>query len=247
MLHFFRRIRQSLLQDSKFRKYTIYALGEIALVMIGILLALQVNNWNEERKTLGQQKAYLTGIKIDLIQDTTFLSDVIKKHSYWMERILYQDPTLNQSSTDSYLTQNLSFSHLVGRPVAEVRHVFAPERRFRPKQGSYNSLISEGKAGIIKNRTLFDEIQRVYHLDYKSSEEIAAKLWERTNELMNKYSYDIRYGNYGDPIKIDDMKMIGDLYSLYGTLSFYTSFSVNLKKDVTSLIDKVDMELKAFK
>ena len=137
---------------------------------------------------------------------------------------------MNHSYTDSYLTANLSFSHLVGQPVPEVRQVFAPERRFRPKQGSYNSLISEGKAGILKNRALFDEIQRVYHLDYKSSEQIAQKLWERSNELMNKYSEAIRYGTYDDPVKIDDKKMIGDLYSLYGTLSFYTSFSINLKK-----------------
>lgn len=245
MLHFFRRIRKALISDNKFRKYTLYAIGEITLVMIGILLALQVNNWNEERKILGQEKTYLIGIKNDLIQDTSFLSDVIKNHSLWMERILYQDPTLNQSSTDSYLTQSLSFSQLVGRPVPEVRQVFITERRFRPKQGSYNSLISEGKSGIITNRSLFDEIQRVYQLDYKSSEEIAQKLWERSNELVNKFSYDIRYGNYGDPIKIDDKKMIGDLYSLYGILSFYTSFSINLKKDVSSLIDEVEMELKA--
>ena len=244
MLHFFRRIRKALITDSKYRKYLMYALGEIALVMIGILLALQVNNWNEERKILGQEKTYLIGIKNDLSQDTAFLTDVIKKHSYWMERIIYQDPTLNHSYTDSYLTANLSFSHLVGRPVPEVRQVFTTERRFRPKQGSYNSLISEGKSGIITNRLLFDEIQRVYHLDYKSSEEIAQKLWERSNELINKFSYDIRYGNYGDPIKIDDKKMIGDLYSLYGILSFYTSFSINLKKEVTALIDEVEMELK---
>ena len=49
MLRFFRRIRQSLLESNRFRKYLIYAIGEIALVMIGILLALQVNNWNNER------------------------------------------------------------------------------------------------------------------------------------------------------------------------------------------------------
>lgn len=50
MIRFFRRIRKSLLADNKFNKYLIYAIGEIALVMIGILLALQVNIWNENRK-----------------------------------------------------------------------------------------------------------------------------------------------------------------------------------------------------
>ncbi|PKA99793.1 hypothetical protein B0O79_3514 [Flavobacteriaceae bacterium MAR_2009_75] len=47
MIKFFRHIRKRLLSENKFRKYLLYAIGEIVLVMIGILLALQVNNWNE--------------------------------------------------------------------------------------------------------------------------------------------------------------------------------------------------------
>jgi hypothetical protein len=50
MLRFFRQIRQRLLTDNKFSKYLLYAVGEIFLVVIGILIALQVNNWNEARK-----------------------------------------------------------------------------------------------------------------------------------------------------------------------------------------------------
>ena len=50
MIKFFRKIRQRLLTENKFSKYLLYAIGEIALVMIGILLALQVNDWNETKK-----------------------------------------------------------------------------------------------------------------------------------------------------------------------------------------------------
>ena len=49
MLRFFRQIRTRLLLSNNFSKYALYALGEILLVMVGILLALQVNNWNENR------------------------------------------------------------------------------------------------------------------------------------------------------------------------------------------------------
>ena len=50
MLTFFRRIRKGLLEGGRTSKYLLYAIGEIALVVIGILIALQINNWNEERK-----------------------------------------------------------------------------------------------------------------------------------------------------------------------------------------------------
>jgi len=50
MLKFFRKIRKDLLSDGKTGKYLKYAIGEIVLVVIGILIALQINNWNENRK-----------------------------------------------------------------------------------------------------------------------------------------------------------------------------------------------------
>ena len=50
MIKFFRKIRQNLLSEGKAQKYLKYAIGEIVLVVIGILIALQINNWNEERK-----------------------------------------------------------------------------------------------------------------------------------------------------------------------------------------------------
>ena len=49
MIKFFRKIRQKLLSDSKFSQYLIYAIGEIVLVVIGILIALQIDNWNTQR------------------------------------------------------------------------------------------------------------------------------------------------------------------------------------------------------
>jgi len=50
MLRFFRQIRKTLIEQDNIRKYLLFAIGEILLVVIGIFIALQVNNWNEERK-----------------------------------------------------------------------------------------------------------------------------------------------------------------------------------------------------
>lgn len=51
MIKFFRKIRKNMIKENRTSKYLVYAIGEIVLVVIGILIALQVNNWNEERKT----------------------------------------------------------------------------------------------------------------------------------------------------------------------------------------------------
>jgi len=76
MLKFFRKIRQRLLSENKFNKYLIYAIGEIILVVIGILIALQINNWNikqTEQKTI---KEYAESLIQDLEEDIS-MSNII--------------------------------------------------------------------------------------------------------------------------------------------------------------------------
>ena len=69
MIRFFRTLRQRLLSENRLGKYLLYAIGEIALVMIGILLALQVNTWNEARKDRAFLDFSLQKIHTDLKSD----------------------------------------------------------------------------------------------------------------------------------------------------------------------------------
>ena len=62
MIKFFRKIRQKLISKNKFSKYLIYAIGEIILVVIGILIALGINNWNEANKKDTEEREYLTNL-----------------------------------------------------------------------------------------------------------------------------------------------------------------------------------------
>lgn len=66
MIKFFRKIRQKLLSENKFSKYLIYAIGEIILVVIGILIALAINNWKENQKLRNQEITYLNNLRDDL-------------------------------------------------------------------------------------------------------------------------------------------------------------------------------------
>jgi hypothetical protein len=73
MISFFRKIRQKLLAENRVTRYLAYALGEILLVMVGILLALQVNNWNENRKTQVFEKEILSLINENLSRDSILI------------------------------------------------------------------------------------------------------------------------------------------------------------------------------
>ena len=77
MIKLFRNIRKNLLAEGKTSKYLKYAIGEIILVVIGILIALQVNNWNENRKTQQRQTIFLNNIKQDLTNDLIQLNQII--------------------------------------------------------------------------------------------------------------------------------------------------------------------------
>lgn len=77
MINFFRQIRQRLLSENKTGKYLKYAFGEIILVVIGILIALQINNWNEIRQENSITQKYYDGFVTDLEKDRNLLEFLI--------------------------------------------------------------------------------------------------------------------------------------------------------------------------
>jgi hypothetical protein len=99
MLHFLRRIRRSLINSGSLKKYTLYAIGEILLVMIGILLALQVNNWNETRK--------------QHLNDIKFLKNL--QHEIVLDTAVFADKTIEYKSINQQLEQTLQF---LSRPTS---------------------------------------------------------------------------------------------------------------------------------
>lgn len=78
MIKFFRKIRQKILNENKFSKYLIYAFGEIILVVIGILIALQINNWNENIKSEKQLKNIYNEVELNLKSDLSNIDTVIE-------------------------------------------------------------------------------------------------------------------------------------------------------------------------
>lgn len=91
MITIFRKIRQKLIDSGSVTKYLLYAIGEILLVVFGILLALQINNWNEERKLDKTTRVLLKQIQLDLVENIEISNNVIKEYQekdsvFWVMR-----------------------------------------------------------------------------------------------------------------------------------------------------------------
>ncbi|OZV66396.1 DUF6090 family protein [Winogradskyella aurantia] len=100
MIKFFRKIRQRLLSENKFSKYLFYAVGEIVLVVIGILIALQINNANTHRKETQTLRGYLSSIKNNIASDKKQIEaiisfrDSVKVYSQKIVQLSKQDKIL---------------------------------------------------------------------------------------------------------------------------------------------------------
>lgn len=143
MIKYFRRIRKALLTQNRFGKYLLYALGEIVLVVIGILLALQANNWNTTRKEAQQEQALLSELQLEYQGKLSELNEkiqlrnlIIKDTQTLLDIIAAKDRTVELDSI--YLKLFLP--------------IIIPT--FDASNSVTEELISSGKLYIIKNHTL---------------------------------------------------------------------------------------------
>ena len=114
-MKFFRKIRQKLLTENSFSKYMIYALGEIILVVIGILIAIQINNWRERQKEDAVVENYLRQLKSDLAADTSYYEESIsylesKVGAYQDYKKVFSESDLNISKVIAHI-EKLDFDH----------------------------------------------------------------------------------------------------------------------------------------
>jgi len=154
MIKFFRRIRQQLLTENKFSKYVLYAIGEIALVMIGILLALQVNNWNEERKSKSLVTTYIGSLQGDLKKDIELLTPGISYIEFdWKKNKSYSSRLSSPNATYDTLIKiaRYEFFPAMGGPQNELN------------QNTYNTLLSTGDINLL-DTGLLKKLQNHYTL-----------------------------------------------------------------------------------
>ncbi len=158
MIKFFRKIRQRLLTENKLSSYLLYAIGEIVLVVIGIFIALQLNNWNTNRLSKNEELQVLESLHQEFSQNLGVFDSIYKKHLERKESIeILMSTEIQDLSLDS-------LNVLTGKSHNNYT--------FDPYQGIYRSVINSGKIELISNYSLKQRISKFQDLliDYKEEE-----------------------------------------------------------------------------
>jgi hypothetical protein len=154
MIKFFRNIRQNLLAEGKTTKYFKYAIGEIILVVIGILIALSINNWNENRKLHNEELNLLSDIKTNLLStNTTFKNNILDN----------QKDILQYEKIEYYLDNNLKYNVELDSAFGVLTFWNTPYIT----SSAYNTLQTKG-LDLVKNKQLRQEIVDMYEVQLRS-------------------------------------------------------------------------------
>ncbi|QLG43797.1 DUF6090 family protein [Costertonia aggregata] len=176
MIKFFRKIRKKLLAEKRFSKYLLYAIGEIILVVIGILIALQINNWNENTKSLKVEKTYYCKITEDLQVDIKNIDSSMVTLDKRLE------------STERFLKNLLK----IQKDKAVIFKDFLPTFRyykFIPTKAAIVDITSSGKLEKLRSQILKKRILNHYTAQDNATTIIDINYNALTEKLFNVEKY----------------------------------------------------------
>ena len=240
-------MRQNLLKEGKTSKYFKYAIGEIILVVIGILIALQINNWNENRKENAFELQLLYSFKTGLQKDLADLDGNVKWHRrgiFAVDSILYaleNDVTYDINKIASHFSKAMTPTY------------------FQYSTSAFETLKSKGIT-IISNRDLREEIIGVFDSQYNfflqnqmhHIEEIERGYTQVfSSRFKESYKYDLTKSDFpGSLMPIDFESLKNDHEFLYylKSLKNRTIILVDwqyklLRNRIVNLIEKIELEI----
>ena len=182
MIKLFRNIRKKLATEGKAIGYMRYAIGEIVLVVIGILIALQINNWNENRKNRIKEKAILKELHKDFSKNLEEFYPI-------------KQAQLNTFNSGKIVFRNIKKLHLPKSKDSVLRNATGMfgGYPYHPSNGVVESLISTGDINLIRNDTLRKYLVSWKDVLYDYSEDVAIdrELWANQIE-----PYVIKHGDF---------------------------------------------------
>lgn len=149
MINFFRKIRQNMINENKVSKYILYAIGEIVLVVVGILIALQINNWNTKRIEKREEISSYKNIKRQINDDKNVISGIIDYNNLYYKQYKYANQVIEQNDQSKIDT--------LGK-IALKLYKYSDYNR---SSNIYQNLINSGELKLLKNRDIIEQIQQL--------------------------------------------------------------------------------------
>ena len=178
MLTFFRRIRKGLLEGGRTSKYLLYAIGEIALVVIGILIALQINNWNQERQEKKELHTYLENIRSNLEDDLISLYEI---KTFRDSSVAYSWRWLTLAKKES-----ITLKELMNQEYSSFG-VFI-DKYFQSRSSGFETLKTSGFIGKLNGTVLEQKLNNYYYTVDKIRE--GETSLNNTIETMKNLAFD---------------------------------------------------------
>ena len=239
MIKFFRKIRQKLLTENKFSKYLIYAIGEILLVMIGILLAFQANQWKEQKTEKELEIKLITEIQNGLKSD---LIDVKVNHEYHKEILKNQYKVIDWLKNDGQFNDSTTYQFSMA----------TKRTSFMVSKAPFESLKEFG-LNRISNDAIKHKIIRLYDVLYPQYENVISMYYVQDEKLFNviyKYFDDWNMSPYvyeNKPKNLSQLKKDHAVLMRFKYLTNYNAFLVasnaKMEKLLIEIIDLIDLEL----
>ena len=231
MIKFFRKIRYDLMGKNKTGRYLKYAIGEIILVVIGILIALSINNWNNERQNEIREFIYLEGIKNDLENDAEFIKTLLPR---------YEQRVLNYFRLDSIV--RLKSNRIFEVEFSEFGRLTLQTYTFYPNIGSYSSLISENSTALISNQNLSKQLKNIYEIQYVRISSLGQELDDIATKIKWELRLDFRQKLEGYNYQDFD-SLFADLGEMNRNVVKYETRLKNLLGIIDKCIDAIELEL----
>lgn len=235
MLLFLRKIRRKLIStDNKVITYLLYAIGEIFLVVIGILIAVQVDNWNEHRKLQEVSKFTVQKLKSELVDARDKLNESYKANEFII------------SKSEGFLTSDYPFDSLKNFP-AEVFYwiAFVPARIDIPtitnETGLDSQINTQGnlKDQLWKIRSLMHRLDDS-HNDIKTYWNTQVITFITESGHMSAFK---KYLSNANEIKLDEARRVYDDQGFRNRGTIILMFNRRYNKQIEGLIDQIDETL----
>ena len=214
-------------------RYFLYVIGEIFLVVIGILIALQINNSNEEKKEFKKQNILLTGLKEDLESDLNQIKDL--KQLYIDRLIFFKNNYPQFKSPTTSLTaknaNNIKRQDIIYRPPS-----------FEFSTGTYQAILNSGESIIFRNMELFNEMQEIHEKIIKHLSSIYETIKTSENQVNWKWNELIQDPDFENLEYPKEFFM--DLAYFHDQIALYLDILTSAERYMKNLIKEIDNELK---